>query len=257
MAPSKKSDGNKGGVAGIAEGLAEQYQDSKDVLEYLTGTIFTELKGAASDAERDRQARLKQHKEQSSAVDKSKATDNGSSVYEELEERASGGTGRFWVAPETGANPPKSSSPPASPRSSRDAAPATAARSGDGGGSGGGSGSSKSPRAESPNGGGKKKQGNGASTAASKASSPASAAQLWNAKVAPVVGPVVRSLRSAMSRGPAYDRSAPEDAAAPPLANWPGRDADPKGWHARRKSYATAEQEKAGAPFNLLASFVV
>ena len=68
------------------------------------------------------------------------------------------------------------------------------------------------------------------------------AVELWSTKVAPVVTPVVTSLRGAMARGPAYDYDGPEDTAAVPLANWPGRDADPNGWHARRRSYAQAER---------------
>ena len=234
MGPTKKDDtlGAVGGIAHqVTDGLVEQYQDSKDVLEYLQETMFTELKEAAAGAEKDRQRRKRhqQLQQQKSAVNKdATATTTTGAVRDELEKRSSGG---LWVSPETGK--PGSGTPRSLPL-------------------GGGKGGATSPRSRSSGGGGrdesprsgrgddknKKKKQTESSTAA------AQAAGLWSTKVAPVVGPAVTSVRAAMARGPAYDYDGHEDTAAAPLANWPGRDADPKGWHARRRSYVREEQAK-------------
>lgn len=211
MGPSP--GGGKGGEGApgmgrlVSDELAGQYQDSKDVLEYLTGTIFTELKGVATDAERDRQRRLQ---EQKRAPPAALAAADASVAAEEPKD---GGKGGFWVFPETGR--PGSGSP-RSPRSSpprhRGASPSDPPR-------GGGTGVKDKKHRETP---------------------PQTSPALWTTRV--MESSAMTSLRGAMARGPKYDHDGPEDTAAAPLANWPGRDADPKGWHARRKSYARAEQ---------------
>lgn len=204
-----RAGGGDGAVGSLlSDGLAEQYQDSKECLAFLTNSIFTELKGMATEAEKDRHRRLKQESPSRAKSGTAAAT---SGVRDELEHRGDGG---FWVSPETGkpgSGTPKS--PKSSPR----------------GGASGGSGA-------------KKRAKGGSSTTATQGAPLPPAVQLWSTKVAPMVGPVMTSLREAMSRGPAYDHDGPEDTAAAPLSNWPGRDADPKGWQARRKTYSRAEQ---------------
>ena len=237
---NNNSSSNSGGGGGVGidmtsivgPKLADEYQDSKDVLEYLTGSIFSELKGAAADAERDRQRRLKEQQQQRDIGG------GAATASDELEQRGSGG---FWVSPETGK--PGSGTPKSSPRG--------------GGGGGKGGGDANPPRSRSSEGGGgggknpRRQGGRGGEKVTTVAPPPPTptprevrdqAVELWSTKVAPVVAPVVTSLRGAMARGPAYDYDGPEDTAAVPLANWPGRDADPNGWHARRRSYAQAER---------------
>ena len=188
-------------------GLADTYKDSKDVLEYLTGVMFDELKDVATEAEKVRRKKQQQQQpQQQQQQERANKSPQKFASTDKPEHEAAGGA-QFWVNPETGGpgsglpRSPPASPPPPPPRSG--VVKMTPQQRG-GGGVGGD---------EEEEGGGGAKQ----------------LLNTWTSRVSQAG----ESLRGALSRGPLavpHTHDQPADTAAPRLAQPPSRlsDADPK-----------------------------
>lgn len=193
----------------LTDGLMEQLEDSKGILEVLTESIFVELKGAATEAHAtERQRRLAQQQKRHEA--KQPPVPSRQRASDEFETRSD--NHRFWATPETGQ--PGSGTPRSSPLRLRGNQPSP---------------SHNPPKTNTHQPGAEKNHPDHSLGARALPSS---------ADVLGQIKPLVTAVRVALSRGPAYDPDGAHDTAAAPFA--PSKAAR----RARRASHPRAEQQE-------------